>query len=72
MEETKLTLFYSKSTGDIKAFCTGTQCMNYFGSNKDDLSIIWDFIVVDYDKDLIRNKDDFCIDLNTKTVIEKR
>jgi hypothetical protein len=56
MEETKLTLFYSKSTGDIKAFCTGTQSMNYFGSNKD----------------LIRNKDDFCIGLNTKTVIEKR
>ncbi|AGK97420.1 hypothetical protein [Clostridium pasteurianum] len=71
MEDTKLTLFYSKQTGAITAFCTGMQDMSYFASNEEDMKIIWDFIVADYDKYIIKNKDDYYIDLSTKTVKSK-
>ena len=32
----KMTLFYSKRTGEIQTFCTGIQDMNFFGDNKED------------------------------------
>lgn len=66
MEETKLTLFYFKDTGDIKAYCTGVQNMHYFGSNNTPDSI--DYVIVKYDIEIIRNKDNYCIDLATKAV----
>ena len=51
----KVTLFYMKSSGKIKGFCTGVQTMDYFGEDKEDYSLIMNFIVV--------NKEDFNLDL---------
>lgn len=59
--EKKMTLFYSKQTGEIKASCGGIQDMNFFGTNKIDYEIIYDFIVVDKDEYVLNNIDKFKI-----------
>lgn len=64
----KMTLFYSKRTGEIQTFCTGVQDMNLFGDNKEDYDVIWDFIVIDYNNKILNNKDMFCVDLSSKTL----
>ena len=64
----KITLFYSKRTGEIQTFCTGVQDMNFFGENKIDYEIIWDFVVIDYNDKILNNKDMFIIDTNTKQI----
>lgn len=51
----KMTLFYSKQTGEIKASCTGIQSMDFFGGNKIDYEIIYDFIVLDRDEYVLQN-----------------
>lgn len=57
----KMTIFYSKQTGEIKASCGGIQDMNFFGSNKIDFEIIYDFIVIDKDDYVLNNIDQFKI-----------
>lgn len=64
----KITLFYSKRTGEIQTFCTGVQDMNFFGENKIDYETIWDFVVIDYNDKILNNRDMFCVDLNSKTL----
>lgn len=59
--EKKMTLFYSKQTGEIKASCGGIQNMNFFGENKIDFEIIYDYIVVDRDEYVLNNIDKFKI-----------
>ena len=53
--ESKMTIFYSKRTGEIQTFCTGVQDMSLFSKNADDYSIIWDYVVVYYDNFVIKN-----------------
>lgn len=55
----KMTIFYSKQTGEIKASCGGIQNMNFFNENKIDYEIIYDFIVVDRDEYVLNNIDKF-------------
>ncbi len=38
----KITLFFMKSSGRIKGFCSGIQTMSYFGDEKEDYSKIID------------------------------
>lgn len=57
--EKKMTIFYSKQTGEIKAYCGGIQNMNFFGKNKIDYEIIYDFIVLDKDDYVLNNIDKF-------------
>lgn len=57
----KMTIFYSKQTGDIKASCGGIQDMNFFEKNKIDYEIIYDFIVIDKDEYVLNNIDKFKI-----------
>lgn len=64
----KMTLFYSKKSGEIQTFCTGVQDMNFFGENKDDYTVIWDFLVVDYNDKVLNNLSMFLIDLNSKRI----
>lgn len=61
----KMTIFYSKQTGEIKASCGGIQDMNFFSENKIDYEIIYDFIVVDKDEYMMNN-------LNLFKVIDKK
>lgn len=58
----KLTIFYNKRTGDIKEYCTGVQDMNWFGDEKQDYEIIFDYIVIDYDGYLMNNPHMFKIE----------
>lgn len=61
MEDKKMTLFYSKSTGEIKGFTSGTTDMGYFGEDTEDMSIIYNFIVVDRDDYVLDNVEQFKI-----------
>lgn len=51
----KMTLFYSKQTKEIKCVATGIQDINYFGENKVDFEIIYDYLVVDKDDYIFEN-----------------
>lgn len=65
---TKMTLFYSKSSGEIQKHCTGVQSMAYFNVNEEDFSLIWDFVVLPKDEYVMSNKSMFKINLQTKTL----
>ena len=64
--ESKMTIFYSKRTGEIQTFCTGVQDMSLFSKNADDYSIIWDYVVVNYDNFVIKNVCAFVVNTDTK------
>ena len=64
--ESKMTIFYSKRTGEIQTFCTGVQDMSFFSKNSEDYKIIWDYVVVDYNNFVIKNINSFVVDTNTK------
>lgn len=54
MDDT-LTLFYLKKSGAVKCFCSGKQTLDYYGSEKEDIEEIMDFIYVKFDDFLITN-----------------
>ncbi len=56
-----MTLFYSKRTGEIKAYTTGVTDMGYYGDDKEDFSIIYDFLIVDRDDYVLDNIEQFKI-----------
>lgn len=60
--EKSMTVFYSKQTGDIKAISGGFQTMDFFGENKVDFEIIYDFKVVERDEYVIDNINVFKIE----------
>ena len=51
----KLTLFYNRRTGDIKELCTGEQNMDWFGDERQDYEIIFDYLVIDFDGYIMEN-----------------
>lgn len=51
----KLTIFYNKRTGTIKELCSGIQDMSWFGEEKEDYELIFDYIVVDFDSYILEN-----------------
>ena len=61
--EAKMTIFYSKSTGEVKCACSGIQDFKMYGIDAEDFSIIWAFIVMDIDNYVIQNSNKFIIDL---------
>lgn len=61
MEDNKMTLFYSKRTGEIKAYTTGITDMGYYGDDEEDFKLIYDFIVVDRDDYVLDNFSKFKI-----------
>ena len=58
----KMTLFYSKRTGEIKAYTTGITDFGYFGEDAEDMEIIYDFVVVDLDNYVLGNINQFKIE----------
>lgn len=58
----KMTLFYSKNTGEIKSFTSGVTDMEYFGEDEIDMSIIYDFVVLDLDNYVLDNSNQFKIE----------
>ena len=70
------TFFYSKNTGKIKSYCIteAPQDLNYFGEDKVDFELIYDFLVFEYREELevvMRNRDIFTVDLDTKQIVQK-
>lgn len=61
MEDEKMTLFYSKRSGEIKSYTTGITDMGYFGDDKVDMEVIYDFIVVDLDNYVLDNIGQFIV-----------
>lgn len=61
MENEKMTLFFSKRTGEIKGYVTGVGSMDYYGDDKEDYSIIFDYTVVDLDDYVLNSINQFVI-----------
>lgn len=59
--QSKMTLFYSKQTKEIKCMATGIQDMSYFGDNEIDFTLIYDYIVVRMDEYVFNNPSLFII-----------
>lgn len=53
--QSKMTLFYSKQTKEIKCMATGIQDMDYFGEDKIDFEVIYDYLVIDKDDYIFDN-----------------
>lgn len=57
----KMTLFFSRQSGEIKASCGGIQDMNFFAENKIDYEIIYNYVVMDKDEYVLNNINKFKI-----------
>lgn len=55
----KMTLFYSKRTGEIKAYTNGQTDMGFFGDDQKDFELIFDYLVVDSDDYVMDNTERF-------------
>ena len=55
----KMTIFYSKQTGDIHNYTKGHADMSYYGDRKPDFEIIYDLLVVDQDEYVLKNIEQF-------------
>ena len=66
-----MTVFYSKTTKEVRAISGGIQDFEFFGINKDDYSIIYDKVVVEYDSYAIRNMTLFKIENGDLKLIDK-
>ncbi len=55
----KLTIFYNKRTGSIKELCSGEQSMDWFGEEREDYELIFDYIIIDYDEYIMQNLHQF-------------
>ena len=63
--EASMTIYYSKSTGEIKNLCTGIQDMSFYGVDAADFSTIWAFTVLAKDLYVLENPDKFKMDLSS-------
>lgn len=61
MDHKKMTLFYSKRTGEIKAYTTGVTDFGYFGEDAEDMAVIYGYVVVDLDDYVLGNINQFKI-----------
>ena len=66
----KMTVFYLKRSGKVKCLCTGKQSMEYFGDEKEEIEIIMDFIIIDYDEFVIKNYDCYKV-INGELIFDK-
>lgn len=57
----KITLYYSKQTGKVKQYTTGEHDMKFYGEDQVDYEIIYDCIVVDYDRFIENNFSQFSV-----------
>lgn len=60
-KETKMTVYYFKSSGIIREVSTGTQDMSTYGIHQADFEQIVDFIVVDLDMYVFDNTMKFLV-----------
>lgn len=70
MTDEKMTLFYSKRTGEIKAYTTGATDFGYFGDDDEDMAVIYGYIVVDLDDYVLENINQFKV-VNNKVKLKE-
>lgn len=56
-----MTIYYNKRTGTITDLCTGKNDMNWYGNEKEDYEMIFDYVVVEYDPYVFSNHHQFKI-----------
>lgn len=61
-----MTIFFSKSSGEIKGYATGIQDMSFYGNNAEDFSLIWDYVIMKKDNQVLNNIEKFMINTETK------
>ena len=69
----KMTIFYQKSTGNIKCIADWeTSIDDYFieEGDKADYALIWDTIIIDYNETIFKNYNIFKIDENKNIVLK--
>lgn len=59
--EKTMTVFFSKSTGSIKALCQGEQDFSFFGNEAGDMQIILDRLVTTYNPKVMSNMNLFVV-----------
>lgn len=67
--QNSMTIFYRKKDGEIKGFATGIQDMSFYGDNAEDFSLIWDFVVLERDQQVLDNIEKFKINTETKEIL---
>lgn len=65
-----MTVFFSKSTGMIKAVCQGDQPFEYFNEDAEDMEIILDKIIVEYNPKILFNRSFYKV-VNKQVVFNK-
>jgi len=61
-----MTIFFSKSSGEIKGYATGIQDMSFYGNNAEDFSLIWDYVIMKKDSQVLNNIEKFIVNTETK------
>ena len=62
--EASMTVFYSKSTGEIKRACSGIHDFKMFVIDAEDFSSIWSLTVIKKDDNVLQNPNNFKMDLS--------
>lgn len=58
-EKPVMTIYFNKRTGTITDLCTGENDMNWYGDEKEDYALIFDYVVVEYDAYVFTNHTQF-------------
>ena len=61
--EQNMTIYYSKSTGEIKGGCSGIHDMSLYALDAEDYSLIWAYITLPNDAYVLQNPNNFKMDL---------
>lgn len=67
-----LTVFYSKSSGNILSVVPGNQTFNYFSQFKEDYELIANRLIVEYNEYFLFHVNEYFVDLKTNTVQRKQ
>ncbi|MSS43798.1 hypothetical protein FYJ27_08660 [Anaerosalibacter bizertensis] len=66
--QNSMTIFYRKRDGEIRGYATGIQDMSFYGDNAEDFSLIWDYVVLERDRQVLDNIEKFKINTETKEI----
>lgn len=66
--ESKMTIYYYKSDGEIYSCCTGINDMSTFGNRRIDYELILDYLVADRDYTVLEFMGRFYVDADTKVI----
>lgn len=65
-----MTIYYSLSTGIIRMITTGVQDMSIYGDQEAEMKLIQDCIVMSLNKDILDNRNNYKVNVETKQVVK--